>query len=95
MILNRAQTKVTPYEFAKRIANRPAFKLGYDSVMKNVPYNYDIIDDDTAIAYARGRMFAIWCKQVNAPRAVWRGAVPAKTLVERIAYAAKIRGIFV
>lgn len=40
-------------------------------------------------------MFAIWCKQNKAPRAVWRGAVPANTLVERIAYAAMTRGTFV
>jgi hypothetical protein len=40
-------------------------------------------------------MFAIWCLQNKAPRAVWRGAVPAKTLIERIAYAARTRGTFV
>jgi hypothetical protein len=81
--------------FAKRNASHPYFRIGYDSVMKQLPYDYDIADRGAAVRYARGRMFAIWCLQNKAPRAVWRGAVPAKTLIERIAYAARTRGTFV
>lgn len=93
--MNHERVKVTVYEFAKRMSYHPLFKFGYDSVMKNTCYDYNITDRGSEIAYARGRMFAIWCKQNKAPRAVWRGAVPAKTLVERIAHAAMIRGTFV
>jgi hypothetical protein len=92
---NLVQREVSLETFASINSKHPYFKLGYDSVMKNLPYDYDIADRICAVKYARGRMFAIWCKQNKAPRAVWRGAVPAKTLVERIAYAARTRGTFV
>lgn len=92
---NLVQREVSLETFARINSKHPYFKLGYDSVMKNLPYDYDIADRTCAVKYARGRMFAIWCKQNKAPRAVWRGAVPAKTLVERIAYAARTRGTFV
>lgn len=92
---NLVQREVSLETFAKLSTKHPYFKIGYDSVMKNLPYDYDIADQTCAVKYARGRMFAIWCKQNKAPRAVWRGAVPAKTLVERVAYAARTRGTFV
>lgn len=81
--------------FANRISRRPYFRIGYDSIMKDKPYDYDIADHRSAVDYARGRMFAIWCKQNKAPRAVWRGEVPAKTLVERIIHAAYRKDTFV
>lgn len=81
--------------FARKSAHCPYFRQGYESIMKNLPYDYDIEAKTAAIRYARGRMFGIWCKQNKAPRAVWRGAVPAKTLVERIAYAACRKDTFV
>lgn len=81
--------------FARRSANCPYFRMGYDSIMKNLPYDYNIENKTAAIRYARGRMFGIWCKQNKAPRAVWRGAVPAKTLIERIAHAAYGKDTFV
>jgi len=93
--MNYARVQVTAYEFAKHNSNHPYFRVGYDSIMKNLSYDYNIDDRMSAIAYSRGRMFAIWCKQNNAPRAVWRGAVPAETLVKRIAHAVQIRGTFV
>lgn len=92
---NSIAQEVSIQTFAKRNAKHPYFKIGYYSIMQNLPYDYDIEDRSCAIRYARGRMFAIWCKQNKAPRAVWRGAVPANTLVERIAYAAMTRGTFV
>lgn len=92
---NMIHREVSAYTFATLNARHPYFKIGYDSVMKNLPYDYDIEDKSCAVKYARGRMFAIWCKQNKAPRAVWRGAVPAKTLVERIVRAAMTRGTFV
>lgn len=91
---NLIQKKVSIHTFAINNTKHPYFKIGYDSIMKNLPYDYDITDHLCAVTYARGRMFAIWCKQNKAPRAVWRGAVPAKTLVERVAYATT-RGTFV
>jgi hypothetical protein len=95
MTLNIVGRKVTPYEFAKRYTNNIFFKQGYDSVMAGSAYDYNITDKLNEIAYARGRMFAIWCKQNNAPRAVWRNGVAAKTLVERVAFAAARRNTFV
>lgn len=95
MMNNQKHNLVSINTFANRIARRPYFRIGYDSVMKNKPYDYDIANPNDAIAYARGRMFAIWCNQTKAPRAVWRGAVPAKTLVERIAMAATRKDTFV
>ena len=95
-MINNANGKLVSVErFAKLNANCPYFRIGYESVMKNLPYDYDIEDKSAAIRYARGRMFAIWCKHNKAPRAVWRGAVPAKTLVDRVAYAARMRDTFV
>ena len=82
--MNLTHHKVSLEVWATRNAHKPAFREGYDSVMKNRPYDYNIEDANYAVAYARGRMFAIWCKQHNAPRAIWRSGVPAKTLVERI-----------
>ena len=81
--------------FAKTNASNPYFRMGYESIMKKLPYDYDIADRGSAIRYARGRMFGIWCKQNKAPRAVWRGAVPAKTLIERITHAAYRKDTFV
>lgn len=95
MSQNLTQNLVSLDTFANRISRRPYFRIGYESIMKNKPYDYDIVDKHAAVDYARGRMFGIWCKQNNAPRAVWRGAVPAKTLVERIIYAAHRKGTFV
>ena len=95
MSQNLVQNLVSVNTFADRISRRPYFRIGYESVMKDKPYDYDIADRHAAVDYARGRMFGIWCKQNKAPRAVWRGTVPAKTLVERIIYAAHRKGTFV
>ena len=95
MTSNSGGRTVSLEVFAKRSASDPYFRIGYDSIMKKLPYDYDIADRRSAVRYARGRMFAIWCLQNKAPRAVWRGAVPAKTLVERIIYAAHRKGTFV
>ncbi len=92
--MNLIQQKVSVEVWAKRNAHKPAFREGYDSIMKSKPYDYTIEDTSWAVAYARGRMFAIWCTQHNAPRAVWRDGVPAKTLVERVIRAASYK-IFV
>jgi len=93
--LNIKQFKVSPITFAKHYANSFYFRSGYDSIIKNADYDYTIVCNHDAIAYARGRMFAIWCKQNNAPRAVWRKGVAAKTLVERVAIAATRKDTFV
>jgi hypothetical protein len=92
--MNLSQKNLPVAVWANRSANHPAFKEGYDSVMKSKPYDYNIENANWAVCYARGRMFAIWCKQHSAPRAVWRDGVPAKTLVERVIHAASYK-IFV
>jgi hypothetical protein len=95
MTRNSVGRTVSIEVFAKRNASHPYFRMGYESIMNKLPYDYDIADRGAAVRYARGRMFAIWCLQNKAPRAVWRGAVPAKTLIERIAYAARTGNTFV
>ena len=92
--MNLIQKKLPLPVWANRNATHPAFRIGYDSIINAKPYDYNIDDTNYAVHYARGRMFAIWCQQTKAPRAVWRGAVPAKTLVERVIRAASYK-IFV
>ena len=86
--MNLIQKKLPLQVWANRNAAHPAFRSGYDSLIKAKPYDYGISDTNYAVHYARGRMFAIWCQQNNAPRAVWKNNVPAKTLVERVIRAA-------
>ena len=92
--MNLIHKKVSVTVWANSNAKRPGFREGYDSIIKSKPYDYTIDNTSYAVAYARGRMFGIWCKQHNEPRAVWRDGVPAKTLVERIIRAAS-NNIFV
>lgn len=89
--MNLIQPKIPLHTWANHNAHNPAFREGYDSIMKNKPYDYSIEDTKYAVTYARGRIFAIWCKQHNAPRAVWKQGIPAKTLVERIIRAASYK----
>jgi hypothetical protein len=60
------------------------FKLGYDDALKDLEYRYDISNTDARIFYARGRAFAVYCKQTKQPRAVWRKGILAKTAQERL-----------
>lgn len=89
--MNLIQKTLPITVWANRNASNPAFREGYDSIINFKPYDYSIEDTTRAVHYARGRMFAIWCKQNNAPRAVWKKGIPAKTLVERVIRAASYK----
>jgi len=57
---NIVQRVVSVETFAMLNASHPYFKIGYDSIMKNLPDDYNIADKICAVRYASGRMFAIW-----------------------------------
>jgi hypothetical protein len=81
---NTQSVAVTYAQGAARLARQEYFKLGYDSIIKNVPYNYDIESKVNAIAYARGRAFAIWSR-LNAEKSCrWKNGVLSAAATERL-----------
>lgn len=79
-----SQRRVSPLTAAHNLSKAPWFKEGYDSVMKDRPFNYDIEVRQDAIAYARGRSFAIWVKQFQVPSCRWTKGVLSKAAQERL-----------
>lgn len=81
---NTKAVPATAAQMAARLATSEHFKMGYNSYIKNLPYDYDIEDRINAIQYARGRTFAIYCNQYKLPRATWRAGKAANTVIDRI-----------
>ena len=86
---NAKQVNVSPETYANLLGRSEAFKRGYDEYVKGQPYDYSIESKYEAVAYARGRSFAIFSQQQRAPRAVWRKGVLAKTAKQRLVCAAR------
>jgi hypothetical protein len=82
--LNTGASRVSVQTLAAHISRRESFRRGYNSVMRNEPYDYDIADNTDAINYARGRSFAIW-SQVNKWKGCrWKDGVLSKAAEERV-----------
>ena len=93
MTRNTIEYNVSLKVLTDRLAKRQAFKEGYDSFMRNEPYNYDIEDKVYAVNYGRGRCFAIWSKVNKQPKSLWKNGVlsaAAKARVERAIYSRAI-----
>lgn len=84
---------VTAMQLAERYSESTYFKMGYESAFKSQKFDYDIPHVGNATAYERGRAFAIWCKAMKLPRAVWRDGRAAKTVVKRLADAVVARAV--
>jgi hypothetical protein len=81
---NAQSVLVTYAQGAANLSRREWFKIGYDSVVKNKPYDYDIVAKTDAIAYARGRAFAIW-SNVNGEKACrWKNGVLSAAATQRL-----------
>lgn len=84
MVRNDYATKVTYVRGARILSRKEHFKLGYESVNKDRPYDYNIENKADAIDYARGRAFAIWAK-INAERGCrWKNGVLSRAGEERL-----------
>lgn len=86
---NLKEIKISPAQYAARLSSNQYFRQGYDDYVKQRDYDYSIENKLDAIRYARGRSFAIFSIKNNAPRAVWRKGVLAKTAQERLIRAAR------
>lgn len=80
---NMAKVAFSDSQIKELYLSNVYFQEGYNSVIKNEPFNYDIPSARDAVFYERGRAFAVWCRQTNQPRAVWRKGVAAMTLMDR------------
>lgn len=85
---NADYIKVHTTTFVRHCAKHPAFRVGYESALKDREYDYNIEHKYDAIMYTRGRSFAIYCKHRKQPRAIWRQNILAKTAQERVKWAA-------
>jgi hypothetical protein len=84
MIRNGQDTSVTYVRGASILSRREYFKIGYESVNKNRPYDYNIENKVNAVDYARGRAFAIWAK-INSERGCrWKNGVLSRAGEERV-----------
>lgn len=88
---NTQEVTVSVSRYIESHARCAWFKKGYNSVIKAEPYDYDIEQKTNAVRYARGRAFAIYCKRMREPRAVWRKEVLAKTAQKRLISAVMYR----
>lgn len=86
---NTKERLVSISQFLKAHVASETFKKGYNDALKNIDYDYNVKDKASAIRYARGRAFAIYCKSTKQPRAVWRKGILAKTAQERFIYAVR------
>lgn len=85
---NTEERPVSIARYLHKHSRSEYFKAGYNDALKDLEYRYDIPHKGAAILYARGRAFAVYCKQTNQPRAVWRKGILAKTAQERLHRAA-------
>ena len=88
---NTEERKVSIARYLHNHSRSEHFKAGYQGALKDLEYSYDIPCKKDATYYARGRAFAVYCKQAKQPRAVWRKGILAKTAQERL-YRAVITG---
>lgn len=84
---------VTPLEAARRLSRRAAFKRGYDDVMKDREYDYNIPTKSEEVNYARGRSFAVWSKASRQPGCRWKNGVLSRAAEERLLRAISVRAI--
>lgn len=84
---------VTPLEAARNLSRRAAFKRGYDDVMKDRAYNYNIETKSDAVNYARGRAFAVWSRASREPGCRWKNGVLSGAAEERLLRAIRGRAI--
>lgn len=80
--MSNSGKKITAAQLAARCASSPLFRLGYQDASKGKSFDYAIADNSAM--YERGRFFAIYCKAIKAPKAIWRNDMLAKTAQERI-----------
>ena len=85
--------QVSAEQLAEHLGTSEWFRRGYDSAMKNEPFDSFIEVPHCASQYERGRAFAFWSRSVKAPRAVWRKGVAAKTVRERLVRAMRMRAV--
>jgi hypothetical protein len=90
---NDNASRVSIQTLAARISRRESFRRGYNSVMRNEPYDYDIADTPEAVNYARGRSFAIWSQVNKWKGCVWKDGVLSKAAEERVVSAIRDRAI--
>jgi len=84
---------VSALTLAKHLANRAAFQRGYASIKCESPYDYDIASKEEAIAYARGRAFAIWTQLRGWKDCRWKNGKLSAAATERLVHAIHARAI--
>lgn len=77
---NNNTNSVSAVRIVNRCAKSQAFKIGYESILHDKPFDYNLADG----WYDRGRVFAIWSQHNNAPRAAWRNSVLSKAAQDRL-----------
>lgn len=75
---------VSALTLAQRLSRIEAFQRGYNSVMKGLPYDYDLYSKEEAIPYLRGRAFAIWTRSRGWKACRWKNGVLSAAATERL-----------
>lgn len=85
--------RVSALHLANVYSEDIVFRQGYEAAFKGLPYDYTLVPQAQQTSYERGRAFAIYCKAMKLPRAVWRNGKTAKTVIKRLADAVRSRAI--
>ncbi len=75
---------VSALTLAQKLSRIEAFQRGYNSVMKGLPYDYDLYRKEEAIPYLRGRAFAIWTRSRGWKACRWKNGVLSAAATERL-----------